>query len=109
MSKSKWSNSNLYMTTREFAELIVDALDEQNYFKKSDTAHPYDIAMAFTTVGETIGMAMQWAIKQEHEAVKEGKIKRGMMEPMDLRKVALPNDEEIAPQTNDYSEWKFNK
>lgn len=97
MSKSKWGNSNLYMTTREFADLVVDALHEQNYFKKDDTAHPQDIAYAFTTVGETIGSAMSWAIKQEHEATKDGKIKRGLSEPKDLRKIALPIDDEIDP------------
>ena len=97
MSKSKWGNSNLYMTTGEFADLVVEALHEQNYFKKDDTAHPQDIAYAFTTIGETIGSAMSWAIKQEHEAAKDGKIKRGLSEPKDLRKVALPIDDEIAP------------
>lgn len=109
MSKSKFGNSNLYMTTREFADLVVQALHEQNYFKNDEVAHPQDIAYAFTTVGETIGNAMSWAIKQEHEAVKEGKIKRTMMDTKDLRKSALPIDEEIAPTASAYSEWKFNK
>lgn len=115
MSKSKFGNSNLYMTTREFADLVVDALHEQNYFKYSDTAHPQDIAFAFTTVGETIGAAMNWAIKQEHDAVKDGKIKRGLNEPKDLKKVALPIDDEIAPHVGSqddflgYSEWRNEK
>ena len=104
MSKSKYGNSNLYMTTDEFAKMVVDALDEQNYFKRGDAAHPHDIAMAFTTVGETIGIAMSWAIKQEHEFHKEA-----VMKPTNLKKGVLPIDEEIAPSTNNYSEWKFNK
>ena len=105
MSKSKYGNSNLYMTTDEFAKMVVDALDEQNYFKKGDTAHPHDIAMAFTTVGETIGIAMSWAIKQEHESTK----KNAVMQTGNLRKHALPIDDEIDPITQDelgYSEWK---
>lgn len=101
MSKSKFGNSNLYMTTREFADLVVEALHEQNYFKYDDVAHPQDIAYAFTTIGETIGNAMSWAIKQEGNFRKEA-----MMSPKDLRKSALPIDEEIAPQINNYSEWK---
>lgn len=104
MSKSKYGNSNLYMTTEEFAKMVVDALDEQNYFKKGETAHPHDIAMAFTTVGETIGIAMQWAIKHEHEYKKSAVMQTG-----NLRKDALPVDEEVAPQTSFYSEWKFKK
>ena len=106
MSKSKYGNSNLYMTTREFADLVVEALGEQNYFKHDDTAHPYDIAIAFSTVGETIGTAMQWAIRQEVDYRKEAVMKTG-----NLRKNALPVDEEIAPPTggdydSDYSEAK---
>lgn len=93
MSKSKFGDSNLYMTTREFADLVIEALEEQNYYKSDDTAHPYDIAIAFSTVGETIGVAMQWAIQQEHEL----KSKRAVMNGGNLKKAALPIDDEIAP------------
>lgn len=79
--KSKYGNSNLHMTTREFADLVVQALHDQNYFKDGESAHPGDIAIAFSTVGETIGTAMSWAIKQEHEFRKEA-----MMQPKDLQK-----------------------
>lgn len=93
MSKSKYGNSNLYMTTREFADLVVDALHEQNYFRDGETAHPGDIAIAFSTVGETIGTAMSWAIKHEHDF----KSKQAVMKTGDLRKGALPIDDEINP------------
>ena len=107
MSKSKFGQSNLYMTPREFADLVVEALEEQHYFSEGDVAHPYDIAVAFSTVGETIGVAMQWAIKEEAVCHKEAVMKTG-----DLRKNALPVDEEIAPPTggdydSDYSEAKY--
>lgn len=94
MSKSKFGNSNLYMTTREFADLVIEALHEQNYFKRDEVAHPQDIAYAFTVVGETIGNAMYWAIKQEASYRKEA-----VMKPKDLRKSALPIDDEISPLT----------
>lgn len=105
MSKSKYGNSSLYMTTREFADLVIQALEEQNYFKSGETAHPGDIAIAFSTVGETIGTTMSWAIKQEHELTK----KNAVMQTGNLRKHALPIDDEINPVTQDklgYSEWK---
>jgi hypothetical protein len=106
MSKSKYGNSNLYMTTREFADLVVEALNEQNYFKHGDVAHPQDIAYAFSTVGETIGSALYWAIKNEHESNK----KNAVMETGSLRKHALPEDDEIAPVTQEgglgYSEYR---
>jgi len=120
------------MTTREFADLVVTALDENNYFKKDDVSHPQDIAYAFSTVGETIGAAMNWAIKQEHEARKG--LKEAVMKTGDLSKNisgswasasyssehVLPVDDEIAPSTIkseetlvspkdalEYSEWKM--
>lgn len=110
MSKSKFGNTNLYMTTREFADLVIDTLNDQNYFKHGDTAHPQDIAHAFTTVAETIGNAMAWAIKQEADYRKETVLKVG-----DLKKsgATLPMDEEIAPNIGysefGYGEWKHSK
>jgi hypothetical protein len=99
MSKSKYGNSNLYMTTREFADLVVDALHEQNYFKYDDVMHPQDISYAFSTVAETIGSALGWAIKEEYEAEK--KAKNSM--PTYTSSVSV-NDSEI-----DYSNWKLSR
>lgn len=128
MSKSKYGNSNLYMTTREFADMVIDALDEQNYFKKDDVAHPYDIAVSFTTVGETIGKAMEWAIKHEARLNSNTSFtstsignnfkytvtnKESVMKTGDLRKNALPIDDEISPVVDDnevgYNEWRSKK
>ena len=120
--------SNLYMTTEEFAALVIDALDAQDYFKKDSPAHPEDIAIAFATVSETIGAAMSWAISKDHQFKK----KQAMMETTTLAKnfaknatyhgsTVLPMDEEIAPAllqdgesliNNDgigYNEWVKSK
>jgi hypothetical protein len=123
MSKSKFGGSNLYMTTREFADLVVTALEDQNYFRSTDPCHPQDIAQAFVTVGETIGATMAWAIKEENKI--KNKLKEAVMKDGDLSKnisgswasassssehrYSLPINEEIAPQDNGYSEWKFDK
>ena len=72
----------LYVTTTEFAALIVNCLDEQNYFKRDVAAHPEDIANAFTTIGQTIGSALEWAIKTNHQ----NRDKYGMMEATTLKK-----------------------
>jgi hypothetical protein len=123
--------SNLYMTTEEFAAMIVDALHDQNYFKKGKKSHPADIVIAFTSIAETIGVAMEWAIKKEHETKKERK--NAMMQSTNLSKNVsgswasastssehahvLPIDEEISPTIEkedssfpkdalEYSEWK---
>jgi hypothetical protein len=105
VSKSKYGNSNLYMNTREFADLIINALHDQNYFKHDEVAHPTDIAFAFSTIAETIGSTMSWAISHEHKANN----KNAVMETGNLRKYALPQDDEIAPLTEDelgYSEYR---
>jgi hypothetical protein len=115
------------MNTTEFAALVVNALDEQEYFKKNTKAHPGDIAIAFATVAETIGSAMSWAIGKEHEV----KNKQAVMRTSTLAKntrvtysgnTVLPMDEEIAPAlleegesilpedySFDYSEYRWKK
>jgi len=123
--------SNLYMTTEEFAAMIVDTLDEQNYFKKGSKNHPGDIVAAFTTTAETIGTVMEWAIKRESNVNK--KLKQAIMNTGNLSKNIsgswatasyssehVPSiDDEIAPDFLEkgqpliteedslgYSEWK---
>lgn len=103
MAQSINGRSNLYMTTQEFADLVIEALDEQEYFKRDATAHPQDIAGAFSLVGDTIGEALTWAIRQEFKAQQE-KLndlpkKKAMMRTTNLSKIALPIDDEIAPIT----------
>lgn len=102
MSKSPYGNSNLYMTTREFADLVINALHEQNYFKYDEAAHPGDIAFAFSTVAETIGTTMSWAIMSEAEARKE------TQPPVYTSSVTTTTGSELADDI-DYSNWKLNK
>lgn len=66
--------SNLYMTTEEFAEIIIDTLHEQNYFKKGKKSHPADIVIAFVSTAETIASTVDWAIQREHQ-VRVGQYK----------------------------------
>ena len=41
------------MTTQEFADNVVQLLDEQGYFKKGERVHPEDIVIAFGTTAES--------------------------------------------------------
>ena len=100
MSKSKFGDSNLYMTTREFADMVINILDEQNYFKHDDVAHPGDICFAFSTVAETIGKTMEWAIQQERNYKK-----KAVMNAEDLQK-DIPSGGDYDAE---YSELKFAK
>lgn len=99
MSKSRYSDSPLYMNTREFADLVIQALHEQNYFKNDDIAHPHDIAIAFSTVAETIGTTMSWAISQEYKDKKNAVMQTG-----NLRK---ETDGTATEYGSDYSETKY--
>ena len=42
-----------YMTTKEFADQVVQLLEELNYFQKDERVHPEDIVAAFTTTAES--------------------------------------------------------
>lgn len=107
MSKSKYNDSPLYMNTREFADLVIQSLHEQNYFKNDEVAHPGDIAFAFSTIAETIGTTMSWAISQDHQDRKNAVMQTG-----NLRKHTPPVDNEIDPIPEDelgYSEYRHKR
>ena len=57
----------LYMTTREFADLIVKSLEDQEYFKPTDVCHPEDLSSAFNMMSSTIGTALSWGTVKLHQ------------------------------------------
>lgn len=110
MSKAKYGNSNLHMTTREFADLVIEALEEQNYFKKDDVAHPQDIAYAFTVVGETIGSALYWAIQQEHKfRLQPSTVSHATQTKVSPNVTVTYTSSAVSDNVNEYSEWKHAK
>lgn len=64
-----WERPAWYMTTEEFADLIVHSLEVTNYFKRGERVHPEDIVAAFITAAETIAIGAGAAGKKmwEHE------------------------------------------
>jgi hypothetical protein len=105
-----WNKPEWYMTTREFADLVVQSLEVTNHFKKDERVHPEDIVAAFVTAAETIAIGAGAAGKK----VWAGQ-KKAVMETKNLRKQALPIDDEIAPHVESqddflgYSEWRNEK
>lgn len=57
-----------YMTTEEFAELIVTSLEQTNHFSRDELAHPEDIVVAFTTQAEAIAIGAGFAGKKVYNA-----------------------------------------
>lgn len=79
--------SSLYMSTEEFAELIVTALHEQDYFKRGTKHHPEDIAYSFTSISESMATALSWAISKECENKRsQDQDKSAVMRPSNLKK-----------------------
>jgi len=64
-----WDRPAWYMTTEEFADLIVHSLEQTNHFKRGERVHPEDIVAAFTTQAEAIALGAGAAGKKmwEHE------------------------------------------
>ena len=99
-----WKRPDWYMTTEEFADLVVHSLEVTHHFKRGERVHPEDIVAAFVTAAETIGIGAGAAGKKMWEAEK-----KAVMETGNLRKYALPQDDEIAPVAEDelgYSEYR---
>lgn len=84
-----------YVTPQEFADLVVEAMEEIGYFKADEFHHPEDICISFQTVSEALAKGMGYAGKRVYDAHKEAEVamKRAMMQTGDLKKV-LPDDPE---------------
>jgi hypothetical protein len=50
-----------YVTPQEFADLIVLTLDENDYFKSNEKAHPQDIETMFSVTAKAIADGIAYA------------------------------------------------
>jgi hypothetical protein len=62
-----WNRPAWYMTTEEFAELVISSLEQTDHFKRDEPAHPEDIVVAFTTQAEAIAIGAGFAGRKVHE------------------------------------------
>ena len=79
-----WKKPAWYLTPQEFANIIVDSLEDNNYFKRDEKAHPVDIEAAFSTTATAIAHAIDAIGKKIHD--EERNEKKAMMQPTDLTK-----------------------
>lgn len=91
-------NKLVYMTSEEFADLIVDCLDDSGYFKRDQKAHPEDMYYAFESVAKSIAFSM--AYLQSKIIREQAKNFNTMLNATDLQKEDF---------TNNYSENKMKK
>jgi hypothetical protein len=115
-----WNKPAWYLTPQEFADIIVDSLEDNNYFKRDEKAHPVDIEAAFSTTASAIAHAIDAIGKKIYDAEKAAE-KKAMMEPTDLRKTVTissssseninvhPTTVTIPEGDVDYLEQKYGK
>ena len=111
-----WKKPAWYLTPQEFASIIVDSLEDNNYFKRDEKAHPVDIEAAFSTTATAIAHAIDAIGKKIHDA--ERSEKKAMMQPTDLTKnIVISSSDNIRVQQStvtegsdlDYLENKYGK
>ena len=81
-----WNKPAWYLTPQEFADIIVDSLESNNYFKRDEKAHPVDIEAAFSTTAVAVAHAIDAIGKKIYESEKGEDRKKAMMEPTNLSK-----------------------
>lgn len=114
---SNWEKPVWYLTPQEFADIVVSSLEENNYFKRDEKAHPEDIEAAFSTTATAVAHAIGAVGKKIHEAGKNNK--KAMMQSTSLKKVeptiTITSSTATAPSTisyggdDDYFEQKYGK
>jgi chaperonin GroEL (HSP60 family) len=112
---TEWKKPVWYLTPQEFAEIIVDSLEDNNYFKRDEKAHPVDIEAAFSTTANAIAHAIDAVGKKIHDAEKTDK--KAMMIPKDLNKnIVITSSDNVTLHESivssndlDYLEHKYGK
>jgi transposase len=57
----KSKNPEWYMTPEEFAAIIILTLEENDYFRSNEKAHPQDIEYMFSIIGKAIAQGVSYA------------------------------------------------
>lgn len=112
---SNWKKPAWYLTPQEFADIVVESLEENNYFKRDELAHPGDIEAAFSTTASAVAHAIGAVGKKIYDA--ERAEKKAMMIPKDLQKnIVVTSSDNVSLQEStfssndlDYLEHKYGK
>jgi hypothetical protein len=100
---TEWKKPAWYLTPQEFADIIVNSLEDNNYFKRNEKAHPVDIEAAFSTTASAVAHAIDAVGKKIHDAEKADK--KAMMTNKDLQKnitITSSSNVEVIPSTISY-------
>lgn len=91
-----------YLTVEEFANLVVQSLEETNHFKRGERAHPEDIGIAFATHAAAIAVGAGAMARKMFESSN----KNAVMQTGNIKKSKnIESQEDFLG----YSEWKNSK
>lgn len=75
------TENNFFLTTKEFSEVVVNAIVANNYYSENEMVHPEDLAEIFATTARTIGVSLSDIGRRNRTTPK-----RAMMQTTSLRK-----------------------
>lgn len=77
-----------YLTPQEFANIVIDSLEENGYFKRNEKAHPEDIECAFSTTASAVATSIGYIGRKIHEQQisEDNKEKKAYMKTGNLAK-----------------------
>ena len=75
------TENNLFLTTREFSDIVVNAIMANNYYSENEKVHPEDLAEIFATTARKIGFSLSDFSRRNRTAPKNA-----MMQTTSLRK-----------------------
>jgi transposase len=80
----KNENPEWYMTPKEFGAIIILTLEENDYFKSNEKAHPQDIEYMFSIIGKAIAQGVSYAGTKTSQ--KNTQKKNALLTPRSLLK-----------------------
>lgn len=57
-----------YMTPEEFVNVVLDSMEELNYFKRNERAHPEDIVISLVVQAEAVAKGAGFIIQKVAES-----------------------------------------
>lgn len=100
------TENNLFLTTKEFSEILVNAIVANNYYSENEMVHPEDLAEVFATTARTIGVSLSDISRRKRIAPK-----KAIMEATSLRKnIGKEYSNSLDEDTSlGYSEAKYSR
>jgi len=104
---NNWTKPAWYLTPQEFANIVVDSLEENGYFKRDEKAHPEDIESAFSTTASAVATSIGYIGRKirEQEISEEDKEKKAYMKTGNLAKnIVVTSSDNLHPSSISFAD-----